>query len=145
MPPVSRPCCAVVSSSIALVADSHSCIIQYVSHLHNRRPGIREERSAARIAHLSYLRACCEEFRPCRQVVNVEVALAVLAHIEVKALRTDNHAVLLGALRVTHLIHNNSTQRSRTFARQSLLPIFAQFQALHKGYHLLCYVFAVFS
>ena len=119
MPPVHRLRRAVVGQGVTLVSHHVLAVgVQDMGHLQDGGASIGEQRRAARIAHLAYLRTGGKETRACREIVDVEVALAVLAHIEVEALRTDQHTVGRRGSGVMHPVHHHVAQRRLSLGGQ---------------------------
>ena len=90
MPPVHRLGRAVVCQGVTLVGYHGLALVEHIHNLHDGASRVGEERCAARIAHLAHLGRGSKELGASREVVDVKMALAILAHIEVEALRTHD-------------------------------------------------------
>ena len=78
------------------------------------------------------------------KVIYIAITLAILAHIEVKSLRSDNNPVLLRATRVVHAVEHHFTKHSVAFRINTFFSVRSYQQSFHEGYYLFCYIFMYF-
>ena len=137
MPPVHSPRSAVISQSVALVGNHPLArSVKHISHLRNRRAGIRKNGSATRIRHLAHLRTRRKKLSARHEIIHVHVALAVIAHVQVEALSANHNAVRRRRLGVMHTVHHNVAQLCPALSVKPHLAV-AQLQPLHKAYQSL--------
>ena len=111
VPPVGGLRGAVIGCGEALVG-YHVLALRIVDvcHLGYLASCIAEERCPPAVAHLPYLGLRGKKLGACREVVDIEVALAVRAHIQVEALRPHNGAVGFGGVSVVYAVDHNTTK-----------------------------------
>ena len=138
MPPVHRLRSAVVGNGIALVRHCFIAVFQ-LHYLCYSRARIREDSRAARVRHPANLQLSEESLHPRHQIINVQVALAVFAQVQVKTLSAHNHTVGRSRVHVMHTVNDNIAQHSVTLTVNTLAVV-TDFQAFLKGDSLLCRV-----
>ena len=143
-PPVHRPRGSVIGLGIAFHGGNLALGIKYIIHLDNCAPRVGVERGASCVAHLAYLHGRKEGFLTDYKVIYIAITLAILAHIEVKSLRSDNHTVILRATMVVHAVEHHITKHSVAFRINTFFSVRSYQQSFHEGYYLFCYIFMYF-